>query len=74
MRVDWCVSSWFRIKNTHLSCLNTHSLTRPLNRGLADVVLLVSFLYASVQTLAPCTAHSSLQKRKRSQGTIGFLL
>ena len=34
---------------------------RPLNRGLADVVLLVSFLYASVQTLAPCTALSSLQ-------------
>ena len=33
---------------------------RPLNRGLADVVLLVPFLYASVQTLAPCTAHSSL--------------
>ena len=33
---------------------------RPLNRGLADVVLLVSFLYASVQTLAPCTALSSL--------------
>ena len=29
---------------------------RPLNRGLADVVLLVPFLYASVQTLAPCTA------------------
>ena len=28
---------------------------RPLNRGLADVVLLVPFLYASVQTLAPCT-------------------
>ena len=34
---------------------------RLLNRGLADVVLLVPFLYASVQTLAPCTAHSSLQ-------------
>ena len=33
---------------------------RLLNRGLADVVLLVPFLYASVQTLAPCTARSSL--------------
>ena len=33
---------------------------RPLNRGLADVVLLVPFLYASVQTLAPGTALSSL--------------
>ena len=37
---------------------------RPLNRGLADVVLLVPFLYASVQTLAPCTAHSSLHLRR----------
>ena len=24
MRVDWCVSSWFRIKNTH-----SHTLPRP---------------------------------------------
>jgi len=27
MRVDWCVSSWFRIKNTH-------TLTPPQGRGL----------------------------------------
>ena len=32
---------------------------------LGDVVLLVPFLYASVQTLAPCTALSSLQHGHR---------
>ena len=25
MRVDWCVSSWFRIKNTHSLTHKTHS-------------------------------------------------
>ena len=25
MRVDWCVSSWFRIKNTHSLTPSTHS-------------------------------------------------
>ena len=27
MRVDWCVSSWFRIKNTHTLTLPTPSVS-----------------------------------------------
>ena len=31
MRVDWCVSSWFRIKNSY-----SHSLTQPVTRCRAS--------------------------------------
>ena len=34
MRVDWCVSSWFRIKNTH-------SLTSPRAMAEEDCVVVV---------------------------------
>ena len=30
MRVDWCVSSWFRIKNTH-SLTHSHTVLMPMH-------------------------------------------
>ena len=36
MRVDWCVSSWFRIKNTH-------SLTTQGGHGMSFFVLSLAF-------------------------------
>ena len=40
MRVDWCVSSWFRIKNTH--SLTSHSLGGTL--GWLQAVFGINFL------------------------------
>ena len=32
MRVDWCVSSWFRIKNTHSHYIHTYTLKKEINK------------------------------------------
>ena len=49
MRVDWCVTSWFRIKNTH-----SHALFRRSCRSGAKNKVLALF------HVPPCRAHLSL--------------
>ena len=34
MRVDWCVSSWFRIKNTHSAALGSEDWCNPVHGGV----------------------------------------
>ena len=44
MRVDWCVSSWFRIKNTHSL---THLVLAPWSAGGGDREdMALSYVYA----------------------------
>ena len=56
MRVDWCVSSWFRIKNTH--SLNRSRASGQLGALLSSPVLGVRLLTA-LQVLQVLLEHLS---------------
>ena len=59
MRVDWCVSSWFRIKNTH-SLTHCVSVCRSTSVSSSSVspVRICEFFFESalliLETNAPC--------------------
>ena len=80
MRVDWCVSSWFRIKNTHSLTL-THSRTEGVEasalgretRNTQDnnYYHLRTTQRAFMQRVQRCTQCSGFEQVQASGGTPG---
>ena len=59
MRVDWCVSSWFRIKNTHTQpAVAVAAATAPCERELV-----FKFFFCTTLTLGTGLARTGMARR-----------